>query len=306
MAAHPGYAIAIHGGAGDLPYWGMTPEKEKQFHAALVRAVEKGLAILKRDGSALDAVEAALIELENEPLFNAGVGSAINSAGKVQMDASIMCGRTMKAGAVAGIGRYRNPFQLARLVMDRSGHVFLAGEGAEMFAREMGLEAVSNEHFKIAERIAWWEDENRGKASSQVQDTGTAGAVALDRQGNLAAATSTGGLMMTRPGRIGDSPVIGAGTYANNDTCAVSCSGAGENIIRAVTAHEISALLKYGKMSLADACEKTMQEKVTPFGGQAGLVALDHEGNIKYVFNTKRMYRGWYHAGEIITRLYPE
>lgn len=285
------YCIAIHGGAGDLPFWGMTPEREAHFREGLRIALMAGYQVLKNDGTALDAVERALVELENNPLFNAGAGSAINEEKRVEMDASIMCGKTYRAGAVSCVSGVKNPIVLARHVMYSSGHLHLAGEGAEKFAREMGLEFFPTEHFITEERMDWWKHEKNKPVREFDRDSGTAGAVALDVNGDLAAATSTGGLMMKRKGRVGDSSAIGAGTYADNHTCAVSCSGTGENIIRAVAAHEICCLLKYEKMSLSDACEKTMQQKLTPFGGQAGLVALDSKGSIKFVFNTPRMYR---------------
>jgi L-asparaginase / beta-aspartyl-peptidase len=301
------FAIGIHGGAGFLPFWGMTAEREKEFREGLSDSLRKGIDILARGGKAVDAVEAALISLENNPLFNAGRGAAISREGLIELDASVMCGSTLKAGAVSCLRNVKNPIRLARLVMEHSGHLYLSGEGAEEFAKEMGLEPVENEYFMTEERTDRWRTEIGKKKFNYDAESGTAGAVALDTKGNLAAGTSTGGLMMKRRGRVGDSAVIGAGTYANNETCAVSCTGTGENIIRAVTAHEISSLLKYKGMDLSEACEKMLQEKLTPFGGHAGLVAIDTEGSIKYVFNTERMYRAWRDtSGQVTIKLYED
>jgi L-asparaginase / beta-aspartyl-peptidase len=226
MTSNRKFALAIHGGAGPLPYWGMTPQKEEEFRKALSTALDVGYRVLSKGGSALDAVEKVLVVIEDEPLFNAGVGSAINRNGEIEMDACIMCGMSLKAGSVACIRNFRNPIKIARQLLDKGEHLFLSGSGAEEFAAELGLPRVQNDFFKTAERMAWWQDEV-GKKPVFKDDAGTAGTVALDLHGNLASATSTGGLMMKRRGRIGDTPLIGAGTYANNETCAVSCSGTG-------------------------------------------------------------------------------
>ena len=239
------HAIAVHGGAGDLPPHELTPERERAYHAGLARALEAGAAMLARGGSSLDAVVAAVQVLEDDPLFNAGRGSVIAANGICEMDASLMDGRDLRAGAVTGLRHVRSPIGLARLVMERSPHVMLAGEGAEEFALEHGLEPVPNRHFVTERRQRELElalHEGIGDAATAAFAKGTVGAVALDDEGNLAAATSTGGMTAKRWGRVGDSPIIGAGTYAANDCCAVSATGHGEFFIRAAVAHEIASI----------------------------------------------------------------
>lgn len=286
-------ALVIHGGAGTLSPEQMTPAIERDLRAGLQRSLEAGRAILKSGGSSLDAVAAAVRVLEDDPLFNAGRGAVFTSAGTHEMDAAIMDGRTLRAGAVAAVAHVRNPIDLARAVMEKLPHAMLAGHGAENFARELGLEIVDEEYFSTEQR---WRALERVRATStealsDADRHGTVGAVALDEAGNLAAATSTGGNTNKRPGRVGDSPIIGAGTYANNKTCAVSATGDGEFFIRAVAAHDLSALMEYGGMNLGDAARAVI-DKVGALGGTGGLIAVDHEGNIALPFNTTGMYRG--------------
>ncbi|MFL6520274.1 MAG: isoaspartyl peptidase/L-asparaginase family protein [Chthoniobacterales bacterium] len=287
------YALAIHGGAGTMQPEQMTPDIERALRAGLQRSLDAGDAILRSGGSSLDAVTAGVRVLEDEPLFNAGRGAVFTSAETHEMDAAIMDGRTLRAGAVGGVSRIRNPIDLARGVMEKSPHVMLAGQGAETFARELGLEIVDDKYFHTEQR---WQALERVRAAraeplSDADRHGTVGAVALDQSGNLAAATSTGGSTNKRPGRIGDSPVIGAGTYAKNKTCAVSATGDGEFFMRAVAAYDVSALMEYRGMNLGEAALVVI-EKVAALGGTGGLIAVDGEGNIALPFNTIGMYRG--------------
>lgn len=293
--------LAIHGGAGTIAPDKITPAIEREIRAGLQRALEAGHGILQKGGSSLDAVVAAVRVMEDDPLFNAGKGAVFTSAGTHEMDAAIMDGKTLKAGSVGGLGQVRNPINLARAVMDDSHHVMLVGEGAELFAKEIGVEFVDQEYFYTEER--WQALQRVQKAEAEAgasgkefvisdQDRhGTIGAVALDQEGNLAAATSTGGNTNKRPGRIGDTPVIGAGTYANNQTCAVSATGDGEYFIRLVAGHELSALMEHGGMSLEMAAERVIA-RIMDLGGTGGLISIDKEGNISLPFSTAGMYRG--------------
>src|SRR6478752_3378419 len=276
--------LAIHGGAGTIERSTMTPEKEREYRTGLERALTAGYEILKRGGSSLDATEAAVRVLEDDPHFNAGRGSVFTSAGTNEMDASIMDGRTLAAGAVAVLKHVKNPISLARLVMEKSGHVMIDGEGAEAFAKQHGIELVDQKYFFTQDRwdalqkIKAAEKKRTGSAGKAFiitdQDRhGTVGAVARDKSGNLAAATSTGGTTNKRPGRVGDSPVIGAGTYANNATCAVSATGDGEYFIRATVGRDLSALMEYKGMSLKEAAQAVLG-KVAKLGGAGGLVAI--------------------------------
>jgi L-asparaginase / beta-aspartyl-peptidase len=296
-------ALVIHGGAGTIERSKMTPEHEREYRVGLERALTAGYEILKRGGPSLDATEAAVRVLEDDPHFNAGKGSVFTSAGTNEMDAAIMDGKTLSAGAVAALGHIKNPISLARLVMEKSGHVMMDGEGAEAFARENGVELVDQKYFFTQERwdalqkIKAAEKHRTGATRERILITdqdrhGTVGAVALDKNGNLAAATSTGGTTNKRPGRVGDSPVIGAGTYANNATCAVSATGDGEYFIRATVGHDISTLMEYRGMPLKEAAQ-TVLEKVAKLGGTGGLIAIDREGNMALPFNTSGMYRGY-------------
>jgi beta-aspartyl-peptidase (threonine type) len=296
MAAEK-FALAIHGGAGTISPEEITPAIERDLRAGLQNALKAGRAILESNGSSLDAVVAAVCVLEDDALFNAGRGSVFTNAGTHEMDAAMMDGRTLRAGAVGGIRRVKNPILLARAVMEKSPHVMLAGEGAENFARELGLEAADQDYFYTEQR---WQALERVRAAraeslSDADRHGTVGAVALDQSGNLAAATSTGGNTNKWPGRIGDTPVIGAGTYANNQTCAVSATGDGEFFIRAVTGHDLSALMEYGGFDLAKAAGAVI-DKIGALGGSGGLIAIDRDGNIALPFNTTGMYRGYLDA----------
>jgi L-asparaginase / beta-aspartyl-peptidase len=295
--------LVIHGGAGTIEHSKITPEKEREYRAGLERALSAGYEILKRGGSSLDATEAAVRVLEDDPHFNAGRGSVFTSAGRNEMDASIMDGKTLKAGAVGSVQHVKNPINLARLVMEKSPHVMLDCAGAETFATENGIELVDQKYFFTQER---WDALQKMKAAEKNRASGagksfvitdqdrhgTVGAVAVDKDGNLAAATSTGGTTNKMPGRIGDTPVIGAGTYANNQTCAVSCTGDGEYFIRAAAAHELSALMKYRRMKLQEAAQ-TALDTVKELGGSGGLIAIDKNGEIALPFNTNGMYRGY-------------
>ena len=286
------FALAIHGGAGTISPEQITPEMERDLRTGLQRSLDAGHAILKNDGSSLDAVVAAVRVLEDDPLFNAGRGAVFTSAGTHEMDAAVMDGRTLMAGAIGAVRRIRNPIDLARAIMERSPHVMLVGESAEDFAREIGLEIVEQKYFFTEQR---WQALERVRATrtellSEADRHGTVGAVALDQSGNLAAATSTGGNTNKWPGRIGDTSIIGAGTYANNQTCAVSATGDGEFFMRAVAAHDVSALMEYGRLNLA-AAARAVIDKVGALGGTGGLIAIDREGNIALPFNTTGMYR---------------
>lgn len=295
-AGQPGpVAIVIHGGAGTIERAQMTPEKEKQYRAVLGEAARKGHAILEKGGSALDAVEAAVMVMEDSPLFNAGKGAVFTHDGKNEMDAAIMEGKTLRAGAVAEVSHIRNPIKLARLVMERSPHVLLAGAGAEQFATEQGMTLVDPAYFYTRER---WEQLQRAQRRADAGQSvlipdkiGTVGAVALDQAGDLAAATSTGGMTNKLYGRIGDSPLIGAGTYASNLSCAVSGTGVGEYFIRGTIARDVAALMEMAHKSLAEAADETIHGKLTRMGGAGGIIALDRHGNIAMPFNTEGMYR---------------
>jgi beta-aspartyl-peptidase (threonine type) len=302
------YALAIHGGAGIISPAQMTPELEHDLRAGLQRSLEAGRAVLRKGGSSLDAVAAAVQVLEDDPLFNAGRGAVFTSAGTHEMDAAIMDGKTLAAGAVGCVQRVRNPINLARAVMEKSPHVLLAGKGAEDFARELGFELVDENYFYTEQRWRALERVRQAEADrpalSDQDRHGTVGAVALDQTGNLAAATSTGGNTNKRPGRIGDTPIVGAGTYANNETCAVSATGDGEFFVRAVAAHDLSALIKHREMSLGEAAQAVL-DKVAALGGTGGLIAIDRQGNIALPFNTNGMYRGCVDVeGEVFVAIY--
>jgi len=289
----PRFAIAIHGGAGTILKSSMTPEQDALYRTKLAEAVEIGYAILEKGGTSLDAVEAVVQRLEDDSLFNAGKGSVFNSDGKVELDASIMDGNTLKAGAVAGVHHVKNPIRLARTVMEKSEHVFFIGDGAEKFAQEHGLELVDESYFFTEAR---WQSLQKAKAKESLTEKekhGTVGAVALDQHGNLAAATSTGGMTNKKFGRIGDSPIIGAGTYADNETCAISATGHGEYFIRAVVAHDIASLIRYKRLSIQAAAEEVVMNKLAKLGGTGGIIAIDRNANIAMPFNTDGMYRAY-------------
>ncbi|MEL2239649.1 beta-aspartyl-peptidase [Leclercia adecarboxylata] len=298
--------IAIHGGAGAITRAQLSQEQEKRYIEALSSIVETGQRMLEAGESALDVVTEAVRLLEECPLFNAGIGSVFTRDETHELDACVMDGITLKAGAVAGVSHLRNPVLAARLVMEQSPHVLLVGEGAEKFAFEQGMEAVSPEIFSTPERYqqllaARSAGETRLDHAAPLDEstkTGTVGAVALDKAGNLAAATSTGGMTNKLPGRVGDSPLPGAGCYANNASVAVSCTGTGEVFIRTLAAYDIAALMDYGGLSLAEACERVVMEKLPALEGSGGLIAVDREGNVALPFNSEGMYRAWGYAGD--------
>lgn len=288
------YAIAIHGGAGAMPRDRLTPEAQQQLRAGLQSALDAGYAVLERGGSSLDAVTAAVRVLEDDPQFNAGRGAVLTRDGAVELDASIMDGRSLRAGAVASVRHVRNPIELARLVMERSRHVLLVGSGAEEFALEHGLTLVANDYFRTEERTRELESVRAGKRVSELIPVpgGTVGAVALDREGNLAAATSTGGMTDKRHGRVGDSPIIGAGTYARNGVCAVSATGHGEAFIRAVAAYHVCLSVELRGLSLEQAVREVLHERIGALGAQGGIIAIDAQGNAVLEFTAEGMFRG--------------
>lgn len=298
------YSIAIHGGAGTLLKGAMTPELELSYRQALKRALTIGYDILHNGGTALDAVEATTVSLEDSPLFNAGKGSVFTAQGTHEMDAAIMDGRNLEAGAVSLVGGIRNPVSLARSVMEKSEHVFMAGEGAMKFAKEQQFEILDDDFFFDQFRYDQWQ-ELKGSDQFQLDHSdpdsyrekdskfGTVGAVACDSEGNIAAATSTGGMTNKKWGRVGDSPMIGAGNYANNKTCAVSCTGSGEFFIRGVVAYDVSCLMEYKGYSLQQATDEVIHNRIRQIGGDGGLIAVDSLGNVALPFNTEGMYRGY-------------
>ena len=294
--------LVVHGGAGNITKENMTSEMETAYHEKLKEALNAGYAILENGGGSLEAVSAAIVIMEESPLFNAGVGAVFTNEGKNELDASIMDGASGLAGAVAGVSTIKSPILAARAVMENSEHVMMAGKGAEKFAREQGLEMVDPDYFfderrfQQLKRIKDREMGNQGMLPynpSRQDKFGTVGAVALDQQGNLAAGTSTGGMTNKKFGRIGDSPIIGAGTYADNATCAVSCTGHGEYFIRSLVAYDIAALMKYRDMSLQQASNEVVMNKLQKKGGSGGVITLDRQGNISMVLNTSGMYRGF-------------
>lgn len=288
--------LAIHGGAGTILRSSMTAELQQQYEQGLQDALQAGYSVLQGGGSAVDAVQAAVVSLEDFPLFNAGRGSVFNNAGGHEMDASIMDGSNLDAGAVSGIRNVKNPVLLARTIMDKSEHVLLCGQGAEQFAKQQGLQFEDDAYFYVQHRYEQWQQavkEDSISLDHNDKKFGTVGAVALDANGNLAAATSTGGMTNKKFGRMGDSPIIGAGTYANNNTCAISCTGHGELFIRAVVAYDISCLMEYKGLSLREACDVVVHNKLVKIQGEGGLVAIDKHGNIELPFNSEGMYRGY-------------
>lgn len=315
------YAIAIHGGAGTIRKEDLTPEQDSAYRAALNAALDIGEKILSEGGDALDAIEQTIRYLEDSPLFNAGKGAVFTHEGKNELDASVMRGADLGAGAVGGVTNIKNPISAARAVMEQSPHVMLTGRGAEQFARERGLEIVDPTYFFTQNR---WEGLQRAKAEEAVRldhdgkqgyapgqeepghdyKFGTVGCVALDKAGHLAAGTSTGGMTNKRWNRVGDAPIIGAGTYANDATCAISCTGHGEFFIRWTVAHDVSALMEYKGMSLMDAANEVVNAKLKQAGGEGGLVAVDRLGNVALPFNSEGMYRGYARPGERVVAIY--
>lgn len=290
-----GVVLAIHGGAGVITRDDMSPAQEKKHLAGLHAALKAGYAKLKKGGTSLDAVEAAVRSLEDCPLFNAAHGAVLNHDGRIDLDAAIMDGATLNAGAVAAVRTIRNPVSAARAVMERSDHVMLVGQGAQDFAGAVGLKIVDPEYFVTeAQRRKYVEalEQERKSKRRPKGKMGTVGAVAVDAEGNVAAATSTGGMFNKRWGRVGDSPVIGAGTYASNETCAVSCTGHGEYFIRLVVAHNVSSRIKYAGETLLQASRAVVHDELFPMGGEGGLIAIDAKGNCSMPFNSEGMYRG--------------
>lgn len=291
------WAIVIHGGAGTILKKNMTPEKEQQYLDKLNEVLDKGKEVLSKGGSSLDAVEQCIHIMEDSPLFNAGKGSVFTYEEKNKMDASIMEGKTLNAGAVSGVSVLKNPISAARLVMEKSPHVMLSGRGAEQFCHEQGVEFVDPSYFFTPKRydhlLKVKQREDSIVSVNKDEKFGTVGIAALDRNGDLAAGTSTGGMTNKRWGRVGDSPIIGAGTYANNKTCAVSATGHGEYFIRANVAYDISALIEYKEMSIDMACDIVVMQKLVEMGGEGGVIALDANGNHSMTFNTEGMYRGF-------------
>lgn len=305
MSSQSRFSLAIHGGAGTILRSTMTPDLQRQYEAGLKAALDAGYSILSGGGTALDAVEAAVISLEDFPLFNAARGAVFNHEGGHELDASIMNGRNLDCGAVAGVAGIRNPVSLARTIMERSEHVLLAGRAAEVFAKAHNIPLEGDDYFFTEQRYTQWKEalqEDRvqldhssrpslGESPASEKKFGTVGAVARDSHGNLAAATSTGGMTNKKWGRIGDSPIIGAGTWASNDTSAVSCTGHGEYFIKAVVGHDIHCLMSYKGMTLQEACDEVVHDKLVRMGGEGGLVAVDASGNIAMPFNSEGMYR---------------
>lgn len=320
VQAAPKWAIVVHGGAGVIERDQLTPEQEKAYRAAMTRVTEAGAKVLKEGGTALDAIEATIHLLEDDPLFNAGRGAVFTAEGRNELDSSIMDGKTMAAGAVAGVTRTRHPISLARAVMEKSPHVMLMGSGADAFSKAQGLEQVDPSYFFTERRWKSLEsflkkenlpipakpagadrpDEAQGLAHDEGKH-GTVGVVALDSQGNVAAGTSTGGTTGKRWGRVGDSPIIGAGTYASNNSCAVSATGTGEYFIRLTVARDVCALVELKGMSLQAAADEVIQKKLTALGGDGGIIAVAPDGQIAWSYNTSGMYRASMAEGRPLT-----
>jgi beta-aspartyl-peptidase (threonine type) len=299
------HSIAVHGGAGTIAPADLTPENERAYRAGLERALRAGFSVLDAGGASLDAVIAAVRVLEDDPLFNAGHGAVLAANGQHELDASVMDGRDLRAGAVAGVRHVRSPIELARLVMERSPHVMLSGTGAEEFALEQGLAPVPNAHFATERRRRELERMLHGEIEAGRESLmGTVGAVALDSHGHLAAATSTGGMTGKKWGRVGDSPIIGAGTYAANDCCAVSATGHGEYFIRAAAAHEIASLMRYRGLGVVEAAEDVVMRQLSSLGGSGGVIAVGRDGRIAMPFNSVGMLRGAMDSsGRLVTGL---
>ena len=318
-------AFVIHGGAGTILKENLSDELEKAYHDKLNEALNAGYTILENGGSSTDAVEAAIMVMENSPLFNAGKGAVFTNNETNEMDASIMEGKNLNAGAVTGVGVVKNPIKAARLVMEKSPHVMLAGKGAEEYAKANGLEIVDPKYFftqrrfdqvqkiKDSEKIELDHSDDKDEGfyidPDKLKDSkyGTVGAVTLDKYGNITAGTSTGGMTNKRYNRIGDSPIIGAGTYANNQTCGVSCTGHGEYFIRKVVAYDVAAMMEYKGVTLEEAANSIINDKMVKFKGAGGLIALDKYGNVAMPFNTKGMYRGYKKSnGETVVKIFKE
>jgi beta-aspartyl-peptidase (threonine type) len=305
------FSIAIHGGAGTIEPSDLTPALEMQYHHALQNALDAGFKVLQSNGTALDAVAAAVVALEDHILFNAGKGSVFTKNGMHEMDASIMNGSNLAAGAVAGVQYIKNPVLLAKAVMQQTEHVLLSGAGAIDFAKAMQFELLPDDYFFSEQRYQQWQqvkNENTVALDHNIKTEkkfGTVGAVACDAQGNIAAATSTGGMTNKQYGRVGDTPLIGSGTYANNNTCAVSCTGHGEWFMKAVAAYDVSCLIEYKGLLLQQAVDKVVHEKLVSIGGEGGLIAVNTNADIALAFNSAGMYRGYKNnSGEQLIAIY--
>lgn len=305
------FALVIHGGAGSIQRGNLSPARDSLYRAVLQEALATGYAILDSGGSALDAVESVIVYFENNPLFNAGRGAILNSDGIAELDASIMDGRSINAGAVASVRSIKNPIKAARLAMERSSYVLMVADGAEQFAKDQGLEIVAPEYFITPARREWYkkmklkDERGAGEILLSHPAFGTVGCVALDREGNLAAGTSTGGRGLKRYRRVGDSPIIGAGTYAENGVCAVSATGYGEYYIRGVLSYDVAARMKYEGLTLQDAMRVVIHHKLQDMGGTGGLIGVDSKGNISMDFNTNGMFRGYRKKdGKAVVKIY--
>ncbi|OUU47476.1 MAG: beta-aspartyl-peptidase [Flavobacteriaceae bacterium TMED68] len=297
------FGIVIHGGAGTILKKNMTKEKEKEYRQALSKAIKIGYDVLKNGGGSKDAVEKTINYMEDSPLFNAGKGAVLTAKGTIELDASFMDGKTLNAGAVSGVKKIKNPISAAIKVMEKSPHVMLSGQGADLFSQIQGLEIVDQDYFFTERRINDLKRVQKAEKLKGVYKTrndetflenqryGTVGCVALDKSGNLAAGTSTGGMTNKKWNRIGDAPIIGAGTYANNLTCAISATGWGEFFIRAVVAHDISSIMEYKGLSIQEAAYEVINKKVGALGGNGGIIGIDNNGNIAIEMNTSGMYR---------------
>lgn len=306
------FSIVIHGGAGTILKENITPELEQAYRTSLAEAIAVGHAILKKGGSSQEAVEKTIHVMENSPLFNAGKGAVLTAQGHASLDASFMEGKTLNAGAISGVSHIKNPISTAIAVMEKSPHVMLSGQGADQFAKSLGMETVPNSYFiterrqKALKRVQEREKKAVSFYDPFIQDSkfGTVGCVALDKAGNLAAGTSTGGMTNKKWDRIGDAPIIGAGTYANNASCGVSATGWGEFFIRSVVAHDIAALVEYKGLDIATASKQVIQ-KVEDLGGDGGVIVLDPKGNVAMEFNTAGMYRAYMNSsGELRVKIY--
>ena len=317
--AKPNFGLVIHGGAGTILRENMTPEKEEKYRAVLAEAIQAGHKILKMGGSSQEAVERTINIMEDSPLFNAGKGAVLNSNASIELDASFMEGKSLGAGAISGVRTVKNPISAAIKVMEASPHVMLSGSGADAFASEQGLEIVSPDYFLTERRINALKEVQKASSISKTnhkyqstdfinqQRYGTVGCVALDMFGNLAAGTSTGGMTNKKWNRIGDAPIIGAGTYANNATCAISSTGWGEFFIRTVVAHDISALMEYKKLSIQDAAYEVIHNKVAKLGGDGGVIGIDSKGEMMMEMNTPGMYRAKMDAmGKLEVKIYED
>lgn len=308
----PKYTLVIHGGAGTIKKENMDDEKEAAIRKALDAALTVGETVLKNGGTSMDAVEATIMVLEDAPYFNAGKGAVFTNDGKNELDASFMDGRTQNTGAVAGVTNIKNPIRAARAVLEKSEHVMLAREGAEEFAKEQGIEVVDPSYFYTEGRWNALQKAKKKTLGTVIHEDltdnkfGTVGCAALDQYGNLAAGTSTGGMTNKRYARVGDSPIIGAGTYANNNTCAISSTGHGEYFIRYIVAYDISAMMEYGKKDFQKAADFVINEKLKAAGGSGGVIGVDKYGNVAMPFNTAGMYRGYVKPDERVIKFYKE